>query len=365
MFTLFVFFLVLCAISLAVLLYMRRASTVASGKVKQDVEKWEKDGKPMGRYGKLDTAAAATRHYNKERGVSFFNMCSKFSLIGFLVFLVACSLFFAGSGVRTVPAGQVYVLDLFGKVDKEPIYPGINIINPLKDLTPFSTRTEVYVAGGVANIAENATVYSDEQIVVLSKDGLPVGLDMTVWFRVIPGEASDIYAKLGTGYIDKVVRPNARSSARNALVSYNATDLYQAGREKLVVDIEKELKIKFRMRGLICEKVELRNIQLPKMISTAISQKLEAQQEAQKMEFKLQKEEKEADRKRIEARGIKDSQDIIQATLTAEYLSYYYIETLRNLVNSPNNTVMILPMDQSLTPMLNIPSGKVVGPLAK
>ena len=256
--------------------------------------------------------------------------------------------------VKTVPSGTVYVLDLWGKIDKNPIYPGINVVNPFKNKTEFSTRTEVYVAGPAGNIESDANIYQDGQIVVLSKDGLPVDMDLTVWFKAMPGSTPGIYQKIGTDYVDKIVKPTTRSVARDALINYNATDLYQAGRVLLLKDIERVLKVEFRKRGILCENVQIRNITLPKMISEAIQNKLKAQQEAQKMEFQLLKEEKEADRKRIEAQGIKDSQEIIDKTLTEAYLSYYYIETLRSLVNSPNNTVMILPADQALTPMLNV-----------
>jgi regulator of protease activity HflC (stomatin/prohibitin superfamily) len=262
----------------------------------------------------------------------------------------------------------VGVLDFFGAVDDRELASGLHFwINPLKTMTVMSTRTEVYAASGADQSYEaTAKVYQDAPISVLSEDGLRVKVDVAIWFKVIDSDASIIYKTIGTDYVDKIVKPVTRAVIRDATVKYKATDLYQQARSQLAVDIENMIKAEFLKRGIKCEKAALRDIELPPMVADAIQQKLQAQQEAQKMEFKLEKEEKEAERKRIEAKGIKDAQEIINQTLTDEYLSYYYIETLKNLVNSPNNTILILPMDQKLTPLINVGGGasKVVRPPA-
>ncbi len=272
--------------------------------------------------------------------------------VAYLVFLVLLVV----STMRAVPAGSVGVLDLFGAVDVRPLESGLHFwVNPLKTMTVMSTRTEVYAAAsGEKNYVDDAMVYQDTPISVLSEDGLRVQVDVAVWFSVIGSNAPRIYKTIGTDYVDKIVRPVTRAVVRDVTVRYKATDLYQAGRSQLAVDIEQMVIKEFKKRGLKCEKAALRDIELPDMVAEAIQQKLQAQQEAQKMEFKLDREEKEAQRRRIEARGIKDAQEIINATLTREYLSYFYIETLRNLINSPNNTVLVLPFDQALTPLINI-----------
>jgi len=266
------------------------------------------------------------------------------------------------STMRTVPAGSVGVLDFFGAVDDEEIASGLHFwVNPLKTLTVMSTRTEVYAAsGGEKNYEADAHVWQDAAISVLSEDGLRVKVDVAVWFKVIDSEASRIYKTIGTDYVDKIVRPITRAAVRDATVNYKATDLYQTARTSLALEIEGFVRKEFEKRGIRCEKAALRDIELPSMVADSIQQKLQAQQEAQKMEFKLDREDKEAERKRIEARGIKDAQEIINQTLSTPYLSYYYIETLKGLVNSPNNTILILPMDQKLTPLINIPAGSVV-----
>lgn len=277
------------------------------------------------------------------------------------VVYLAFAVFMVLSTMRTVPAGHVGVLDFFGAVDQQELPSGLHFwINPLKTLTTFSTRTEVYAAtGGDKALEINAKVYQDDAINVLSEDGLRVRVDVAVWFKVIGADANRIYKTIGTDYVDKIVKQNTRAAVRDATAKYKATDLYQEARSQLAVDIQTLVRQEFLKRGIDCEKAALRDIELPPMVADAIQQKLQAQQEAQKMEFKLQKEEKEADRKRIEARGIKDAQEIINETLSSAYLSYYYIETLKNLVNSPNNTILILPMDQKLTPLINVTGNPV------
>jgi regulator of protease activity HflC (stomatin/prohibitin superfamily) len=106
--------------------------------------------------------------------------------------------------------------------------------------------------------------------------------------------------------------------------------------------------------AIIVERVLLRNVDPPEKLKQAIQAKLEAEQEAQKMAFILEKERMEAERKRVEAKGIADAQKIIANSLSPEYLQWYYIEALRKLVDSPNNSTIILPFDQKLTPLLPI-----------
>ncbi len=264
--------------------------------------------------------------------------------------LVALSLFLGlMSTLHSVPAGHARVLTFFGAVDQTPLLEGLNVVNPVKKGRDMSIKTEIYTG----------------KATVLTKDGLNVSIELTVWHKVLSASAPRIYQTIGPNYSEKIIVPTTRGAIRDATVHYKATELYQKARTQLAADIEKNLVSAFVKRGIVCEKVVLRNVVLPGMVSEAISQKMKAQQEAQKMEYKLQKEEKEADRKRIEAQGIKDAQEIIDKTLTKPYLMYYYIETLKKLVDSPNNTVLILPADQNLTPMLNVPSSRKLSAPAK
>jgi prohibitin 1 len=183
-------------------------------------------------------------------------------------------------------------------------------------------------------------------------------MDLTAWFHLDPTEAAMVFQKIGSDYMDKIVRPAARTAIRNTTVKYNAVEIYSEKREEVQNDISTTLERDFTDRGIILEKVLLRNIKLPLKVKDAIEAKLEAEQDAQKMEFVLLKETKEADRKKIEAAGIAEAQRIIAQSLIGErgraYLSWKYLENLQNLYTSPNNTVVISPYDKNFIPLLQI-----------
>jgi len=206
--------------------------------------------------------------------------------------------------------------------------------------------------------AEEGQRYGDDAIVSLTKDGLEVTMDLTVWYHLLKSEAANVFQKIGSDYVDKIVRPAARTAIRNTTVKYMAVEIYSDKREVVQNEISKGLEKDFADRGIALEKVLLRNISLPAKVKNAIEVKLEAEQEAQKMEFVLQKETKEAERKKIEASGIAEAQEIIAKSLIGErgraYLSWKYLENLKNLYESPNNTILISPFDKSFIPLLSV-----------
>jgi len=122
--------------------------------------------------------------------------------------------------------------------------------------------------------------------------------------------------------------------------------------------VKDKLVAAFKDRGIVLENELLRDILLPEKVRTAIDEKIAAEQESQKMQYVLQRERQEADRKRVEAAGISDAQKIIAGSLTNQYLQYNYITTLKELVNSKNSTFVITPFDSKLTPMLNVNPNK-------
>lgn len=259
------------------------------------------------------------------------------------------------SMVRMVGPGHVGVQVLFGKVQEKTLPSGLHLVNPLITLERMSVRTQSYT---MAAKAGEGQIKGDDAIVTLTAEGLSVNLDVTIWYHLIPDEAADVYKNIGLNYVDKIVRPAIRTAIRSAVVKYNATDIYSAKRAEVTDDIYKVLVLDFSDKGIECEKVLLRNVELPPMVKNAIDEKIAAEQEAQKMVFVLQKEEKEAERKEVEAEGISKANKVIAHSLTSRYLQWYYIQTLGQLVGSPNNTVIVAPFDQKLTPLLNIPAGK-------
>lgn len=246
-----------------------------------------------------------------------------------------------------IDAGYVGVQKMFGSVRADILHSGLHMINPLLDIEPIETRTQNYTMSGVHTEGD---VSGDDAIRVLSADGLEVTIDLTVLFRVVPESAPALYKQTGPDYKDKIVRPISRTKIRDNAVYYDAVALYSTKRDEFQVRIYKAIEDEFKKRGLLLENLLIRNIALPTSVKTAIESKINAEQEAQKMQFVLQKERQEADRKRVEAQGIADYQRIINESLTEKQLQYEQIKTMKELAASNNSKIII--MGKGNTPMI-------------
>ena len=245
------------------------------------------------------------------------------------------------SAIRIVGPGKVGVKVLFGKVQPAVLNSGLNIINPLAKVELFDITTQSYTMSGSE---QERSQLSDGAIKVLSADGLEVTIDMTVLYRVSPQQAPSIRSEIGPGYtyIDKIVRPTARTRIRDNAVMYNAIDLYSKKRDQFQANIFESIGKDFENRGIVLENLLVRNVSLPESVKMAIEAKINAEQDAQKMEFVLQKETQEAERKRVEAKGISDYQRTISESLNDKLLQYEQIKVLQNLVKTENSKVIIL-----------------------
>lgn len=263
-------------------------------------------------------------------------------------------IFLIASMVRLVGPGQVGVVVLFGRVQEKPLRSGIHLINPFASIEKMSVRTESYTMSGKTR---EGVVRGDDAIDALTSEGLTVKLDVTVWYRLKPEGAAIVYRDIGPNYVEKIVRPAIKTVIRNMMAGYEVAYIYSENRESIGISIEQGLKKALAGRNIEVEKVLMRDVQLPEMVQGKIDEKMASKQEAERMVFVLQKESREVERKKLEAEGISEANRIISRSLTSSYLQWYYIKTLQQLVNSPNNTVIIAPFDQKLTPLLNIPTG--------
>lgn len=263
-------------------------------------------------------------------------------------------IFLIASMVRLVGPGQVGVVVLFGRVQEKPLRSGIHLINPFASIEKMSVRTESYTMSGKAR---EGVVRGDDAIDALTSEGLTVKLDVTVWYRLKSEGAAIVYRDIGPNYVEKIVRPAIKTVIRNMMAGYEVAYIYSENRESIGISIEQGLKDALAGRNIEVEKVLMRDVQLPEMVQGKIDEKMASKQEAERMVFVLQRETREVERKKLEAEGISEANRIISKSLTSSYLQWYYIKTLQQLVNSPNNTVIIAPFDQKLTPLLNIPTG--------
>ncbi len=264
---------------------------------------------------------------------------SKFSGIFKIIGAVLIILGVFSSAFKQIDPGQVGVQSLYGNVKPDILESGLHVINPLLDVTRFDIQTQNYTMS--AEHSEGA-LEGDDAIRVLSKDGLEVIIDLTVLYRVSPQDAPTILKEIGVNYTDKIVRPVTRTRIRDNAVYYDAVALYSTSRNEFQDRIFKSIDANFKSRGLILEQLLIRNINLPASVKASIESKINAEQEAQKMTFVLQKEKQEAERKRVEAQGIADYQKIIATGLTDKQLQYELIKAQKELAASSNAKIIFM-----------------------
>ena len=258
--------------------------------------------------------------------------------LGIFVVLVLLLILLYAS-VAYVPAGSVGVLTLWGRVTGEVLPEGTHLVNPFKGNNTLSIRTQ--------ELKETASVPSDE--------GLVMTLDTSLLFRLNPERAADVYQKLGPTYVDVVVEPNMRSAIRSVTAAHSASALYTGGREEVAQKIYEELVRQLGSRGVEVQSVLLRDIQLPQMLKTSIEAKQQAEQDSLRMAFVLQKEKQEADRKRIEAQGVRDFQQTVTQGISQQLLEWKGIEATEKLADSNNAKIVIIGNTKNGLPLIMEP----------
>ena len=238
-----------------------------------------------------------------------------------------------------INAGQIGVKSLFGKVQNDVLSSGLHFVNPFVEVQRLDIKTQNYTMSGVQDEGNQT---GDDAIRVLTSDGLEVTIDLTVLYKLLPSEAPRLVRETGVDYTDKIVRPLTRTKIRDNSVYYEAVSLYSNKRDEFQQRIFKSIDEDFKKRGLILEQLLVRNITLPQSVKATIEQKINAEQDAQKMQFVLLKEKQEAERKRVEAQGIADYQRIINIGLTDQQLQYEQIKAYLELAKSPNAKVIIM-----------------------
>ena len=267
------------------------------------------------------------------------NPFSRFSSTLRMVALIVIALGIFSSMFKQIDAGKVGVKSLYGSVQPDVLESGLHLINPLLDVTDFDIQTQNYTMSAIH--AEGAQE-GDDAIRVLSNDGLEVVIDLTVLYKIIPTDAPKIFKQIGVNYTDKIVRPVTRTRIRDNAVYYDAVALYSTKRNEFQQRIFKSIEEDFKTRGLILEQLLIRNINLPASVKITIESKINAEQDAQKMTFVLQKEKQEAERKRVEAQGIADYQRIISTGLTDKQLQYEQIKAQKEIATSPNAKIIFM-----------------------
>jgi prohibitin 1 len=240
------------------------------------------------------------------------------------------------TSVTSVPTGNVGILTLFGRVTGETLGEGIHVINPLKSVQKLSIQTQ--------SVKESANTPSNE--------GLMLALDTSLLFRLDRSKAAQVFQSVGVNYVDKIVEPTLRAAIRASTSAHSANALYTNARELVQQQIQQELTAQLALRGVIVEAVLLRDVQLPIMLKSSIEAKQQAEQDALRMNFILQKEKQEAERKRIEAQGIADFQKIVAQGISSQLLEWKGIEATEKLATSGNAKVVIIGNPKNGLPLV-------------
>jgi len=240
------------------------------------------------------------------------------------------------SSTTSIPTGNVGVLTLFGRVTGETLPEGIHLVNPLKSVQKLSIQTQ--------SVKESANVPSNE--------GLILALDTSLLFRLDKDKAAFVFQTVGDNYAEKIVEPTLRAAIRASTSAHSANALYTNARELVQQQIQDELTAQLAPRGVIVENVLLRDVQLPAMLKGSIEAKQQAEQDALRMSFILQKEKQEAERKRIEAQGIADFQRIVATGISAQLLEWKGIEATEKLAASSNAKVVIIGNPKNGLPLV-------------
>jgi len=169
--------------------------------------------------------------------------------------------------------------------------------------------------------------------------------------RLRPEAAARIYKTVGRQFELVVIDPQLRSAIRDVTAEYEAKFLYSASRELVAQNIFRHMQAALTPRGIEAEQVLLRSVQLPPLLTAAIQEKLQAEQQAQRMRFVLDRERQEAERKRVEGQGIADFQNIVAKGISPELLKWKAIEVAHELSKSPNSKIVVLG-DKSGLPII-------------
>jgi regulator of protease activity HflC (stomatin/prohibitin superfamily) len=228
--------------------------------------------------------------------------------------------------VTSIPTGNVGVLTLFGRVTGETLGEGIHLINPLKAVQKLSVQTQ--------SVKESANVPSNE--------GLILALDTSLLFHLDRTKAAFVFQTIGDNYAEKVVEPTLRAAIRASTSAHTANALYTNARELVQQQIQDELSKELAPRGVIVENVLLRDVQLPAMLKGSIEAKQQAEQDALRMSFVLQKEKQ----------GIADFQKIVAAGISPQLLEWKGIEATEKLATSNNTKVVVIGNPKNGLPLV-------------
>ena len=268
---------------------------------------------------------------NKQRVVS----TAALVFVGFMLLL-----FITSGSFITINAGEKGVLfrKFGGGVDTSQTYQqGFHVIAPWNTMIKYNVRLQELTM---------------EDMEVLAKNGLTINLDLTLFYKPVDGELPTLHNTIGQSYKTTIIVPEIRSAIREVIGKYEPEELYASKRDAVQSEVAEKVEKSLAGKNIHLDAVRIRNIVLPATIRDAIETKLQAEQESRKYDFLIEKEKKEAERKKIEAEGIKEYQNIVSQSLSERLLKWQGIEATKELSNSPNSKVIVVGGGDSGLPLI-------------
>jgi regulator of protease activity HflC (stomatin/prohibitin superfamily) len=246
---------------------------------------------------------------------------------------------FLTAAIRIIQPGHVGVQVLLGEVQEGVLQEGLNVVNPLIEVKEISVRRQNYT---MSSTSAEGQVSGDDAITILSEDGLDVKIDLTLLYRVNPMETPRIFREIGPNFENVIIRPVTRAGIRSSASKFKAVQLFSEKRQEFEDEIRNFIMDTLSNRGFILDQILVRKIDLPASVKESIERKITAIQEAERMEFVLQKERREAERKKVEAEGRREAIQILNEGLSSKYLQFEYIQMQREFATSSNSKVIVL-----------------------
>lgn len=242
---------------------------------------------------------------------------SLFSVLG-LFLLSSCAV---------IRPGEVGIKQTLGKFSNKVQSQGTIFYNPL-----------------TSKVIKESTKTSNIKLVLSlpSKEGLSVNSEISILYRLEGAKVASVLENLGQNY-ESIITSVFRSAASDVCAKFYAKDMHSGMRASIESEILEKMKINLELQadGIELIAVLMKQIQLPSGLANSIERKLQAEQDAMRMEFVLDQEKLEADRKIIKAKGERDAQIIITEGLTPGIIQLKAIEAFRELSNSPNAKTII------------------------
>lgn len=279
-------------------------------------------------------------------------------LIGFISLFVGLILTIF-STIHTVSAGNVGVVTTFGNVSSDTLSSGVNFVNPFCEVSEMSVRTENYVMSATH---DEGTKKGDDSVVALSSNGLRMPMDISIPYRLVENQSAWVFKNFGPNYVEKIIRPAARTAVRRATSKFTDQECYSTKRDELALKMKSYLEEEIGLllknydkppeQVVLISQVMIGNVDLPETVKNAIERKLKADQESQEMEFKITKEKREAERKEIEAHGIQKFQEIVSKGIDERLLRWKGIDATLHLAESPNAKVIVIGSGKDGLPII-------------